>query len=67
MVVIKVIFSKKIEGLAGVANIPEIQKQSELINKILHTDYIDNAGIDEFEHIRISLRNLNEVFTSRNN
>ena len=49
---------KKIEGLAGVANIPEIQKQSELINKILHTDYIDNAGIDEFEHIRISLRNL---------
>ena len=51
-------FFKKIEGLAGVANIPEIQKQSELINKILHTDYIDNAGIDEFEHIRISLRNL---------
>ena len=49
---------KKIEGLAGVANIPEIKKQSELINKILHTDYIDNAGIDEFEHIRISLRNL---------
>lgn len=49
---------KKIEGLAGVANIPEIQKQSELINKILHTDYIDNAGIDEFEHIRISLRKL---------
>lgn len=39
-------------------NIPEIQVQSELINKILHTDYVDNAGIDEFEHIRVSLRNL---------
>lgn len=49
---------KKAEGIAGVANIPEIQAQSELINKILHTDYIDNAGIDEFENIRISLRNL---------
>ena len=49
---------KKVEGIAGVANIPEIQAQSELINKILHTDYIDNAGIDEFENIRISLRNL---------
>lgn len=49
---------KKVEGIASVANIPEIQVQSELINKILYTDYIDNAGIDEFEHIRVSLRNL---------
>ncbi len=47
---------KKVEGIAGVANIPEIQAQPELINKILHTDYIDNAGIDEFENIRIILR-----------
>ena len=49
---------KKVEGIASVANIPEIQVQSELINKILHTDYVDNAGIDEFEYIRVSLRNL---------
>ena len=49
---------RKVEGIASVANIPEIQVQSELINKILHTDYVDNAGIDEFEHIRVSLRNL---------
>ena len=32
--------------------------QSELINKILHTDYLDTAGINEFEHIRENLRNL---------
>ena len=32
--------------------------QAELIEKILHTDYLDNAGIDEFEHIRESLRDL---------
>ena len=49
---------RKVEGIASVANIPEIQVQSELINKILHTDYVDNAGIDEFEHVRVSLRNL---------
>ncbi len=49
---------KKVAGIAGVANIPEIKAQSELIDKILHTDYLDNAGINEFEHIRESLRNL---------
>lgn len=49
---------KKVEGIAGVANIPQIQVQSELIGKILHTDYLDTAGIDEFEHIRVRLRNL---------
>ena len=49
---------KKVSGIASVANIPEIMVQSELINKILHTDYLDTAGINEFEHIRENLRNL---------
>ena len=49
---------KKVHGIAGVANIPEIMVQSELINKILHTDYLETAGINEFEHIRENLRNL---------
>ncbi|MCQ2540084.1 MAG: DEAD/DEAH box helicase family protein, partial [Acetatifactor sp.] len=49
---------KKVEGIASVANIPEIQMQSELIQKILHTDYLDNAGINEFEEIREKLRDL---------
>ena len=49
---------KKVSAVAGVANIPEIMMQAELIDKILHTDYLDNAGIDEFEHIRESLRDL---------
>ena len=51
-------FFGKVQGVASVANIPEIMAQSELINKILHTDYFDNAGINEFEHIRECLRNL---------
>ena len=49
---------KKVGGIAGVANIPEIMAQSELIQKILHTDYLDTAGINEFEHIRENLRGL---------
>ena len=48
----------KVAGVASVANIPEIMAQSELINTILHTDYVDNAGINEFEHIRTHLRHL---------
>ena len=51
---------KKVSGIARVSNIPEIQAQSELINRILHSDYLETAGIDEFEHIRKSLRHLME-------
>lgn len=49
---------KKVSGVAGVANIPEIQTQKELIGKILQTDYVDRAGIEDLEHIRESIRNL---------
>ena len=49
---------KKVSSVAGVANIPEIMVQSELIDKLLHTNYLENAGMNEFEHIRKSLRDL---------
>lgn len=49
---------KKVKGIASVANIPEIQAQSEFINKILHTSYFDDGGINEFEEIREKLRDL---------
>ena len=48
----------KVEAVAGVANIPEIMAQQELIQKILKTDYLDNAGINEFEIIRENIRDL---------
>ena len=51
-------FFNKVNGVASIANIPEIMAQSELINQILHTNYFDRAGINEFEHIRVCLRNL---------
>ena len=49
---------KKVNAIASVANIPEIMAQADLINKILHTDYVENAGINEFEIIRENLREL---------
>ena len=49
---------KRVNGVAGVANIPEIRAQAELIHQILHTDYLEKAGINEFEHIRENLRGL---------
>ena len=49
---------KRVRGVAGVANIPEISAKKDLIEKILNTDYLDNCGINEFEHIREALRNL---------
>lgn len=49
---------KKVSAIASVANIPEIMAQSELIDKILHTDYVETAGINEFENIRENLRDL---------
>ena len=49
---------KKVSELSRVANIPEIREKAELLNKILHTDYLERAGIDDFEHIRKSLREL---------
>ena len=49
---------KKVSAVANIANIPEIMAQSELIDRILHTDYLDNAGIADFEYIRENLRDL---------
>ena len=49
---------RRVSAVASVANIPEIMMKSELISKILTTDYLDNAGINDFEYIRMQLRDL---------
>ena len=49
---------KKVNAVAGVANIPEIMAQQELILQILNTDYLDHAGINELETIRENIRDL---------
>ncbi len=49
---------KKLRAIASVANIPEIMAKLELINKLLHTAYLDHADVNGFEHIRENLRSL---------
>ena len=49
---------KRVNAIAGVANIPEIQMKAELIQKILHTSYVEDADVHEFEYIREELRDL---------
>ncbi len=49
---------RKVEAVAGVANIPEIIAQKELIEKILHTDFVDTADVPALEDVRIRLREL---------
>lgn len=49
---------KKVRAISSVANIPEIQVKGDFLIEILHTDYVDRAGIEEFEHIREELRSL---------
>ena len=49
---------KKAKSVASVANIPEIQVQSELLNKIVNTDYLNKCDISDFEFIRKNLRDL---------
>ncbi|MDO4487421.1 MAG: type I restriction-modification enzyme R subunit C-terminal domain-containing protein, partial [Bacillota bacterium] len=49
---------KRVNAVAGVANIPEIQAKTDLIKKVTETDYVDNADINDFEYIRTELRHL---------
>jgi type I restriction enzyme R subunit len=48
----------KVQAVSRVANIPEIMAQQELIQRILKTDYLENAGVNEFEEIRENIRDL---------
>ena len=51
-------FMKKVDAISKIANVPEIMGQYDLINKILNTSYVEDAGINEFENIRENLRGL---------
>ena len=49
---------KKISALGNYGTIPDVKKQSEFLKTLAETDYINRAGIHEFETIRLNLRNL---------
>lgn len=49
---------KRIKALSNMNNIPEVKEQESFIYRILHTDYIERAGVSEFEEIREKCRYL---------
>ena len=58
---------KKVSAVANVSNIPEIMAQSDLIGRILHTDYLDRADISDLEHIRENIRSLMKYLPPKGN
>ncbi len=48
----------KMQGLSKVANIPAVHSEIGLIDKILHTDFVERAGTTDWEEIRGKLRSL---------
>ena len=51
------------KNLSNIPNIEEIQKNQELINDIINTDYFKKGNIEIFEHIRNELRSLMKYIT----
>jgi type I restriction enzyme R subunit len=49
---------KKARELSHYVTIPAVLAQQELIEQILHSDYLERAGIMDYEEIRVRLRGL---------
>lgn len=49
---------KKVAALATVANIPAVYAKRELLEQILHTDFVQHAQVNDLERIRQELRDL---------
>jgi type I restriction enzyme R subunit len=49
---------KKAEELSRYTAIPEVAAQRELLEQILHNDYLERAGIKDYEEIRLKMRSL---------
>lgn len=48
----------KLKAVSKVSTIPAVAEQKDFIAQLLNTDYIENAGIGEFELIRQKIREL---------
>ena len=58
---------KKAAALTKYGTIPAVAAQKRFIETILHTDYFDNGGINEFETIRSKLRDLMQYLEHEEN
>ena len=49
---------RKVSELSKYGTIPAIAQQKDLLEQILHNDYLEQAGIADYENVRIKLREL---------
>ena len=56
---------KKVRSLSKLATIPDVFAHKEMIESILHTDMLERAEINVFEHIRNTLRELMKYIPKR--
>lgn len=54
---------KLAKNLSNIPNVVDIQKNHELLNSIINTDYLKRGDIDALEHIRTELRGLMKYIT----
>ncbi len=48
----------KADQLSKYGTIPDISRQKDLLEQIIHNDYLERAGIADYEDVRIKLRDL---------
>lgn len=49
---------RKADALSKYGTIPAIAQQKELLEQILHNDFLERAGISDYEDVRVKLRDL---------
>lgn len=54
---------KLAKNLSNIPNVADIQKNSELLNNIINTEYFKKGNVEVFEHIRQELRGLMKYIT----
>lgn len=50
--------TRRLTALSKLATIPDIQRKIPFIQTLLHTDYMEKAGMEDWEKIRLELRDL---------
>lgn len=56
---------RKADALAGFGTIPAVAQQKELIEQIAHGDYLERAGVLDYDDVRIRLRDLIKFIPAR--
>ncbi len=57
---------RRVKDISSISNVPEIDIKANIIDKILNTDFVERANINDFEKIRQDIRNLIKYIDKKN-